>query len=229
MKKVAIVTGGNRGLGLALVEKLAKDGYEVILGTRNLKSGEEAAFGLIQQGLTIRIEKLDVSSEQSVIQFFSKIKNVDLLINNAATYAGNVLKFNEVDEDSLFSAINTNALGAWRMCKAASILMTNQKYGRIINISTGWASLNEMEGSSAAYRISKVALNAITLVVAHELKNKGDIKVNSVCPGWIRTRMGGNDAPLNPKDAVADVLWAGFLNEEGVTGGFFRGRKQLQW
>jgi NAD(P)-dependent dehydrogenase (short-subunit alcohol dehydrogenase family) len=107
--------------------------------------------------------------------------------------------------------------------------MIAQRYGRIVNVSTGWASLAEMEANAAAYRISKTALNALTRVVADDLRDKGDIKVNSVCPGWVRTRMGGPDADLSPEQAAKDVVWAALLDESGPTGGFFKNRAPLPW
>jgi NAD(P)-dependent dehydrogenase (short-subunit alcohol dehydrogenase family) len=227
--KVAVVSGGNRGLGLAIVRQLATAGYSVVLGSRDLTSGTLEAAKLEAEGFTVRAVQLDITDSASVKALFDSLDRVDVLVNSAGIYLEGSATFSEIDEDTLTASINANAVGAWRMCKAASPLMIGQKFGRIVNVSTGWASLAEMQGNAAAYRISKAALNAVTRVVADDLAGRGDIKVNAVCPGWVRTRMGGPDGQLSPEESARDVLWAAFFDAAGPNGQFFRQRQQMPW
>ncbi|MFM0220023.1 SDR family NAD(P)-dependent oxidoreductase [Paraburkholderia caledonica] len=227
--KVAVVSGGNRGLGLAIVRQLAAAGYSVVLGSRDLTSGNLEAAKLEAEGFTVRAAQLDITDSASVKALFDSLQRVDVLVNCAGIYLEGSATFSEIDEATLTASIDANAVGAWRMCKAASALMIDQKFGRIVNVSTGWASLNEMQGNAAAYRISKAALNAVTRVVADELASKGDIKVNAVCPGWVRTRMGGPDGQLSPEESARDVLWAAFFDAGGPNGRFFRQRESMPW
>ncbi|PTB20712.1 short-chain dehydrogenase [Trinickia symbiotica] len=231
--KVALVTGGNRGLGLACVRLLAELGYIALLGARDVDCGRTESERLRTYGLTVRSVRLDIADASSVTDCFREIDEsfgrLDVLINNAGIYLESACTFSEIDEKTLLDSINVNTLGAWRTCKAAAPLMIRQRFGRIVNVSTGWASLAEMSGNAAAYRISKTALNAVTRVAAADLIDKGDIKVNSVCPGWVRTRMGGLNGETAPDDAARDVIWAAMLGSDGPTGGFFKNREPIAW
>jgi len=226
LDKVAVVSGGNRGVGLAVVRQLAQEGYSVLMGARDIEDGHMQACKMIADGLDVRAVDLDITSGSSVSLLFDGLDRVDVLVNCAGVYLEGSATFAEIDEDTLAKSIDTNAVGAWRMCKAAAPLMERQKYGRIVNVSTGWASLTEMEANAAAYRISKAALNAVTRVVSADLATKGDIRVNSVCPGWVRTRMGGPEGQLSPEEAASDVIWAAFTD---ATGQFFRQRQTMPW
>lgn len=228
-KKIAVVTGGNRGIGLAAVKLLAEAGYSVLIGSRDLAAGEAEALRLSKEGLDICAAQLDISSPASVNAFADGLTRVDVLINNAGIYLEGASTFTEIDEETLIESINVNMVGTWRMCKAVAPLMIERGFGRIVNISTGWASLAGMEANAAAYRISKAGVNALTRVMADDLAPKGDIKVNSVCPGWVRTRMGGPAGQLSPEESARDVLWAAFFGSDGPTGKFFRLRQELPW
>jgi NAD(P)-dependent dehydrogenase (short-subunit alcohol dehydrogenase family) len=228
-RPVAIVTGGNRGIGLAIVAKLARCGYQVFLGARDIDTGEVEAEALRRTGLSVVAAKLDVTDAGCVSDFFRSLDRVDALVNCAGVYVDVGLGFSEISEEMLRSSIEVNVIGAWRMCREVSSFMIQRGFGRIVNVSSGWASLQAMQGNAAAYRISKAALNALTCVVAAELEKSGDIKVNSVCPGWVRTRMGGDGGELSPDEAAEDVVWPIFFGEDGPTGKFFRRRQSLDW
>lgn len=231
--KVAIVTGGNRGLGLACVKQLAELGFVTIIGARDFDHADARAGELRADRLAVHASPIDIESTASVCDFFSRIGGdfgrIDVLVNNAGIFLEGGATFREIDEATLAKSINVNAMGAWRTCKEAAPLMIEQRFGRIVNVSTGWASLTEMQANAAAYRISKTALNALTRVIAEDFRDKGDIKVNSVCPGWVRTRMGGQDADVSPEEAAQDVIWAATLDADGPTGGFFKNRAPLPW
>lgn len=232
--RIAVVTGGNRGLGLACTQALAELGYVTIIGARDAASGAAEAERLREQhSLRVRSAPLDISDTDSVDAFFDgvvgKYGRIDVLVNNAGVFLEGNAGFTEIDEATLMQSLAVNTMGAWRSCKAVAPQLKRQRYGRIVNVTTGWASLADMEANAAAYRISKAALNALTRIVAADLASAGDIKVNAVCPGWVRTRMGGPDAEISPEEAASHVVWAATLDENGPTGGFFRHRLPLQW
>jgi NAD(P)-dependent dehydrogenase (short-subunit alcohol dehydrogenase family) len=226
---VAIVTGGNRGVGFACVKRLAQWGYEVVLCSRNAMEGKNAADTLNGQGFNVRPVQLDIRNQNTIDAMAGSLGRVDILVNCAGIYVDVGLSFLEITEKDLLESIDVNAVGAWRMCRAVAPFMIAAKFGRIINVSSGWASLTNMHGNAAAYRISKTALNAVTRVVADELETKGDIKVNAICPGWVKTKMGGGEADLDADEAANDVLWAATIDSNGNTGQFYRAGKALNW
>lgn len=226
---VAIVTGGNRGVGFACAKRLAELGYEVVLCSLDATDGKNAAKALSGQGLHVRSAQVDITDQKSIDTLLSSLSQVDVLVNCAGIYVDVGLNFLEITENHLLTSLDVNAVGAWRMCKAVAPFMIKARFGRIINVSSGWGSLTDMQGNAAAYRISKAALNAVTRVVADELATKGDIKVNAVCPGWVKTRMGGEQAELHADEAVSDVLWPVTFDANGDTGRFYRARQALKW
>ena len=134
----------------------------------------------------------------------------------------------DVDKKIIQETLEVNFYGAFNMCKAFVPIMRQNGYGRIVNISSGYGAMNEMASYEAAYRISKAALNALTLIMADELRD-GSIKVNAVCPGWVSTEMGGKLAPLSPQTAARDIVHFALIDANGPTGRFFRYKKPIQW
>lgn len=230
-RRTAIVTGSNRGVGLGVASALSKLDFNVVIASRNNESIEETANTI--GGANVYPIQLDITNSISVSNFFVTIKKingrVDSLINNAAIHSEGNAGFTEISDKVFADTLNTNLLGAWRMCKEVAPFMINQKYGRILNITSGWSSLAEMEGNAAAYRISKTALNALTRVVSSELAPLGDIKVNCACPGWVKTRLGGENAPINIHEAASHLVQLVTLQDGGPNGKFFRHGIELPW
>jgi NAD(P)-dependent dehydrogenase (short-subunit alcohol dehydrogenase family) len=227
--RLALVSGGNRGIGLEVCRQLAERGIAVILGSRDEESGTEAAENL--PGYVVA-HQLDVADEKSVERLASfaeeEFGRLDILVNNAGISNDDGQSGVNADLDRVREALDTNLLGAWRLCRIAIPLMQRGGYGRIVNISTGLAALEDMGGGWPGYRVSKTALNALTRILASELRGSG-ILVNSVCPGWVQTEMGGSRAPLPVEEGADTPVWAATLKDNGPTGGFFRDRRPIAW
>jgi NAD(P)-dependent dehydrogenase (short-subunit alcohol dehydrogenase family) len=227
---VALVTGANRGIGREVARLLAAGGMTVVLGARDARAGDEAAAALRRQRLGVRACQLDVtdpvSVEAAALRIERDLGRLDVLVNNAGVYP-------EGEGASMDMAVaelawQTNALGAWRLAVATIPLMRRRRSGRIVNVSSEAGSLASMGTFMAAYNVSKAALNAITRVLADDLRGSG-ILVNSVCPGWVATEMGGPGAPRSPEEGAGSVLWAALLPDDGPTGGFYRDGHPLPW
>ncbi|MFL6229431.1 MAG: SDR family oxidoreductase [Pyrinomonadaceae bacterium] len=231
-EKVALVTGANRGIGLGVVRQLAALGFTVILGARDAGKGESAAQPLSEGGLKVIARQLDVTDEASIDALRRWVEErfgrLDVLVNNAGVLYDSWQRAETADLDTVRAAFETNTLGAWRMCEAFIPLLRQSQHPRIVNVSSESGSLSVMGGGTPAYGVSKAALNALTRMLAAELKPDG-ILVNSVCPGWVATEMGGRDAPRSVEEGAASVVWAATLPDAGPTGGFFRDGKPLVW
>jgi len=227
--RVALVSGGNRGIGLEIVRQLAERGLTVVLGSRDGEQGRAAAAGL-SGGVVVR--QLDVADPESVDRLSRSVEEefgrLDVLVNNAGITNDEGQRGVDADLERVREALETNLLGAWRLCEAAIPFMRRQGYGRIVNISTGMAALEDMGGGSPGYRVSKTGLNALTRILASELRGSG-ILVNSVCPGWVQTDMGGSRAPHPVEEGAEGAVWAATLPNNGPTGGFFRDRRPVPW
>jgi len=218
---VAVISGANRGIGLELARTLAGRGMTVVAGARDADR-VPAVDG------DVHPHALDVADDASVRELASwvsgELGRVDVLVNNAGIYPGG--RASELDLGVAERAWQVNALGAWRLASALVPLMG--RGGRIVNVSSGAGSLSSMDGSMPAYNVSKAALNAITRVLAADLRGRG-ILVNSVCPGWVRTDMGGSSATRSVAEGAASVLWAVDLAADGPTGGFYRDGEPVAW
>ena len=227
-ERVAIVTGANRGIGLEVVHQLAQLGFRVFLGSRDLKKGRPAATSLGDG----RVEpvQLDVTNQSTIDRLVATIDRrygrLDVLVNNAGTLYDSWERVTNVDFTTVHDAFETNTIGAWRMALAFIPLLKKSAHGRIVNVSSESGSLASMSGETPAYSISKLALNGLTKMLAAELKSSRII-VNSVCPGWVATDMGGVDAPRTVEEGAASVVWAVTIPDDGPTGGFFRDGRPL--
>ncbi|MBW4609740.1 MAG: SDR family oxidoreductase [Hassallia sp. WJT32-NPBG1] len=234
-KKVAVVTGGNRGLGFEASRQLAKLQYQVVLTSRDEAKGKAAADKLQSEGLDVTFHPLDVTSDESsqkLAEFISQqFGKLDVLVNNAAIYLDEQVGNNSVFDakiDTVQQTMETNVYGVLRVTQALILLMKKQNYGRIVNVSSGMGQLHDMGGGYTGYRLSKTALNALTRIFASELQGT-NILVNSVCPGWVKTDMGGANAPRTPEQGVNTIVWLATLADDGATGGFFRDKKAIDW
>ena len=229
-KKIAVITGANRGLGLATAKKLAADGYHVIVTARNAESAVSAENGV---GNGAQGHTLDVSDDDSVDRFFTWLESehgrIDVLVNNAGAMFQKDRSTHpfDIEESEIKAAFNTNALGAWRMMRRAIPLMNQNGYGRIVNVSSGLGQLSEMGGGLVAYRVSKTAMNAMTRIAAAEAQE--NVKVNTICPGWVRTDMGGESATRSVEEGIFGIVWAATLDEDGPSNGFFRDGEAIDW
>lgn len=244
VKKVALVTGANRGLGLETSRQLARLGYHVILTSRDEAKGRATAEKLRTEKLDVSYIPLDVTRDESVTQAENHVRKefgrLDVLVNNAGLLIDGKGDRSEdhasalrVPVDVLKQTFETNLFGAYRVTQkfAPLLIQTSALPGalcRIVNLSSGMGQLSEMNGGYPAYRFSKAALNAMTRVFAEEL-GEHRILVNSVCPGWVRTDMGGSGATLTPEQGADTIVWAATLPDGGPTGGFFRERERIDW
>ena len=216
---VALVTGGNRGIGLEVCRQLAANGHEVILGSRDRAKGEAVAGGL-------RVVRLDVADDDTVRRAAQEIETLDVLVNNAAILYDTWARAASADLGEVQAALETNLFGAWRTTLAFLPHLRRSAQPRVVNVSSESGSLNGMSAGTPAYSVSKAGLNALTRILAAELR--GDrILVNAVCPGWTDTDMGQGGRPV--EEGAASVVWAAELPDDGPTGGFFRDGRQLPW
>ncbi|EIJ42917.1 dehydrogenase of unknown specificity [Beggiatoa alba B18LD] len=232
-KRNALVTGANRGIGLETCKQLAKLDIHIILSCRNVEQGETLSHELQQAGLDIVFYPLDVASDSSVETMQRFIENqygrLDILINNAGIFPdAQVENVFTCSVEQLRIGMETNTFGAFRLCQAFIPLMQKNDYGRVVNVSSGMGQLADMGGGFASYRLSKTALNAVTRIFANEV-SQNNILVNSVCPGWVRTDMGGVHAERDVSQGAETIVWLATLPEGGGNGLFFRDKKVIPW
>jgi len=237
--RVAVVTGANRGLGLETCRQLGRMRYRVVLAARNSARAQQAAQSLAEEGLEVTPCELDITDEEGVERLRGLLEQsferLDVLVNNAGVFP-DARGSGRPQESSVFNApldqvrgtFEVNALGPLRLAQALVPMMRRARYGRIVNVSSGMGQLCDMGGCFAGYRLSKTALNAVTRIVAAE--TAGDnILVNSVCPGWVRTAMGGANAERSVEEGAKGIVWAATLPDGGPSGGFFRDGQPLSW
>jgi NAD(P)-dependent dehydrogenase (short-subunit alcohol dehydrogenase family) len=229
MKRTALVTGANRGIGLAVARRLAELGYAVFLGSRDLKAGEGAAQSLRRLGLDVAPVHLDLTNAAAADAALNSIgqsgRRIDALVNNAGVlHEKRLLALTDAE---IGESIAVHLTGPLRLIRALAPNMIARGYGRIVNVSSGWGSFAEGLEGPGAYGVTKAALNALTVRLAKELPSA--IKVNAMCPGWVRTRMGGRAARRTPDEGADTAVWLATLPDDGPTGGFFRDRKPIEW
>ena len=227
--KRALVTGGNRGIGFAIAQGLLAKGYEVIVTARSLDSAKQAAEKL--EGTVIPI-KLDVSDDRSIDRAVEtlnqSIERLDVLINNAGIYPDNSVNILTISRELLDSAMNTNTFGVIRMVQAFLPLLEKSQDARVINVSSGMGALDGLTTTAPSYCLSKLALNGATIMLAQSLHAKG-IVVNSICPGWVRTDMGGASAPRSPEQGADTAIWLATEAPRSESGKFWRDRKVVSF
>lgn len=256
--RVAVVTGAGRGIGLETARQLSGLGLRVILTSPDPAQGAAAAAKLAREGFYTVFHVLDVADDKSVLALkefvLARFSRVDVLVNNGGVMYesgrsrveglmarrlkkvprradfGEGPSLLKVDLDLVRAALEINTLGALRMCQAFMPEMIKAGYGRVVNVSSTLGQLSSMDDANRvpAYQLSKTALNAVTVMAADDAAGSG-VLMNSVCPGWTRTDIGGGDAPQSAEQAAKTIVWLARLPDGGPTGGFFRNKRSIAW
>ena len=228
---VAVISGAGRGIGREVAAQLGRQGVTVVVGARDAAAGEAVAAELAEVGIDARALQLDVSDQRSVEAAAARLEcdpgRVDVLVNNAGV-GGSSDGAGAADLEAVKETLETNLFGAWRLTAALLPLLRAGGHGRVVNISSGMGQLDDMGAGQAAYRVSKTGLNALTRILANEERDAG-VLVNSVCPGWVRTDMGGPSARSSVAEGAETPVWLATLPDDGPSGGFFRYREPIPW
>lgn len=236
MTRVALVTGANRGIGLEIVRQLAQAGLRTVLAARDATKGRAAADGLARDGFKVATVVLDVTDEASVAAAVraceQMVGTIDVLVNNAGIMIdgpkGPSASALELNSEILRRTFDVNLEGPLRTIKAIVPGMRTRGYGRVVNVSSTAGQMAGMGAGFPGYRMSKAALNALTRIVAGEM-GAGNIKINAMCPGWVRTDMGGPKADRSVAEGADTAFWLATLPDDGPSGGFFQDRRPHAW
>jgi NAD(P)-dependent dehydrogenase (short-subunit alcohol dehydrogenase family) len=222
-------------MGLETCRQLARHGHRVVLTSRDGAQGEKAAASLTKEGLEVHARTLDVTDAASITRLARKVEKefggADVLVNNAALYLDEGTSVLDVTMDVVRTTLETNLYGPLLLCQEFVPGMLQRVYGRIVNVSSGAGQLSSMGDYAPSYSMSKAALNALTRMVADAVRDRGggDVLVNAVDPGWVRTEMGGRGAPRSVEQGVDTTIWLATLPAGGPTGGFFHDRRPAEW
>src|SRR5919204_2332848 len=229
--KTVFVTGANKGIGYEVARQLAGKGFHVFIGARNQNAGRKAADEIAKKGGKAIFLEIDVTDNASVTaaarEFAEAANHLDVLVNNAGIIVEGDNAILEISDDLFRKTVETNTLGALRVTRAFVPLLRKSKAPRVINVSSGGGQLTGgAEGWSPAYCISKTALNGVTSQLATALPK---FAVNSVCPGWVRTDMGGQGATRSVEEGADTIVWLAADAPQKLTGKFLRDRKEIPW
>jgi NAD(P)-dependent dehydrogenase (short-subunit alcohol dehydrogenase family) len=229
--KTALITGANKGIGYEVAHQLAGNGFQVFVGARNGDAGRKAANEIVRKGGKAIFLEIDVANDVSVTaaagEFVKAADHLDVLVNNAGIIVDGDNAILEISDELLRKTLETNTLGALRVTRAFVTLLRKSKAPRVINVSSGGGQLTGgADGWSPAYCISKTALNGVTSQLATALPK---FAVNSVCPGWVRTDMGGQGATRSVEEGADTIVWLAADAPQKLTGKFLRDRKEIPW
>jgi NAD(P)-dependent dehydrogenase (short-subunit alcohol dehydrogenase family) len=227
--KIALVTGGNRGIGKEIAHQLATKGFRVILTARDPKAGKKAASSIKGD---VGFLALDVADDESIIQaaesFAKESDRLDVLVNNAGIYPDEGVDILTATRELLTKTFQTNTFGAIRIIQAFLPFLSRADQARIINLSSGYGEIDGLSSGVPSYCLSKLTLNGATIMFDQALRNRG-IAVNSVCPGWVRTDMGGPNASLSVEEGADTTVWLASDASHSLSGKFFRNRREISW
>ncbi|MGE5835410.1 MAG: SDR family oxidoreductase [Acidobacteriota bacterium] len=231
-QRVALVTGGNRGIGREVCRQLAARGLRVVLTARRADAANSAVAKLQAEGLEVVAAVMDVADPESIRacarDVAARIGDVDVLVNNAAVLIAENQELLNTPLEAFRETCETNVWGPLMVCQAFVPSMIDRRYGRVVNVSSGAGQLSSMGTYAPAYSISKVALNALTIQLAAATTGSG-VLVNCVDPGWVRTQMGGAGAPRSVEQGAETIVWAATFGANGPTGRFFSNKRQIAW
>lgn len=230
--RIALITGANRGIGLETARQLARRGFHVIVAARNPEGGRWAATTLSESGGKATFLFLDVRRSESIWaaakEFGSIAEHLDVLVNNAGIYPDEGVTVLTVTRDRLDQALQTNTFGPLEVTQAFLPFLRRGTSARVINVSSDYGQLDGLSPHAPSYCLSKLALNGLTIMLAHALKPYG-IAVNSVCPGWVRTDMGGPHAPRSVEEGADTIVWLADQAPHELTGKFFQDQREIPW
>jgi NAD(P)-dependent dehydrogenase (short-subunit alcohol dehydrogenase family) len=220
-------------MGSEVVRQLAGRGMTVLMGSRDFKVGDKARRQLpaADRG-RVAVCSFDVADAEPMTRAVRDLQRqhgpIDVLVNSAGIYPDEGTAGLDIDPEIVRSTFETNALGALRLCQLLVPGMAERGWGRVVNVSSGYGQMRATGSGVLAYRVSKAALNMVTIIIADEVRGKG-VLVNSADPGWVRTRMGGSGAPRSIEQGADTIVWLATLPDDGPTGGFFHDRKPISW
>jgi NAD(P)-dependent dehydrogenase (short-subunit alcohol dehydrogenase family) len=230
--KIVLITGANRGIGLEAARQLARRGCHVVVGARDQTSGRQAAEAVGAEGGRATFLPLDVSRSDSIraaaAAFPGLAGHLDVLINNAGIYPDQGLTILTLPRDRLDQTFQTNTFGPLEVTQAFLPLLRRSAAARVINVSSGYGQLSGLAPDVPSYCLSKLALNGLTLLLARALQAES-IAVNSMCPGWVRTAMGGPNAARSVEEGADTAVWLALDAPQELTGKFFRDREEIPW
>lgn len=215
----ALVTGGNRGIGRAVAQGLVAAGLDVVIGSRDGAAGADAA-----RELGCRSVALDLEAPASFESALAEAGEIDVLVNNA----GVLIQTPMLDDpEGWRQTMQVMVHAPYDLIRLTAPGMAARGYGRIVNVSSGWGAFAEGLSAPGAYGVAKASLNALTKALSQQLPPA--VKINALCPGWVRTRMGGPTATTSVEDGADTAIWLATLPDDGPTGGFFRRREAIAW
>jgi NAD(P)-dependent dehydrogenase (short-subunit alcohol dehydrogenase family) len=229
--KTVLITGANKGIGHEVARQLAGKGFHVLVGARNAKAGRKAAEEIAKKCGKATFLEIDVADNDSVTsaarEFLNIEDHLDVLVNNAGIIVDGDNAILEINDELFRKTLETNTLGALRVTREFAALLRKSKTPRVINVSSGGGQLTEgADGWAPAYCVSKTALNGVTVQLAAALPT---FAVNSVCPGWVRTEMGGENASRSLEEGADTIVWLASEAPQHLTGKFVRDRKEIPW
>jgi NAD(P)-dependent dehydrogenase (short-subunit alcohol dehydrogenase family) len=230
--KTVLITGANRGIGLQIAKELAKQGFRVFLGARDQASLGQALASINIERPAPESVTIDVSDSSSILRaaadLTQRIDRLDVLVNNAGIYPDKDRTILDISRDQLLQTFDTNTFGPIEVVQAFLPLLRKSGSARVINVSSGYGQLDGLSPDVPSYCLSKLALNGVTLMLAEKLRSE-HIAVNSVCPGWVRTDMGGSNATRSVEEGAAGTVWLAADAPHEFTGRFFRDGEEIAW
>ncbi|MGH7942977.1 MAG: SDR family oxidoreductase [Limisphaerales bacterium] len=228
--KTVLVTGANRGIGFETARQLAVRGFHVVIGVRSEEQGRNAQRELEKSGRICPLI-VDVSDSTSIVKAasqFAPMGQLDALVNNAGIFPDENISVLTISRAQMTATLQTNTLGPLEMTQAFLPHLQKSPAARVINVSSGYGQLDGLSANAPGYCLSKLALNGVTIMLAEALRQYG-IAVNSMCPGWVKTDMGGPSASRSVEEGADTAVWLAAEADPKLTGKFFRDRKEISW